>query len=145
MKIRRQIIVFDAADLAAESAFWAGMLGGVVVGEDDWHSVLVDGEWRVGVQLAPNHVPPEWPDGAQQQQVHLDLHVDDIHAAHEEAISLGARLLQPAEDLKAAEGHQVYADPAGHPFCLGWGHPSDERIREIYRAISADNRLTPPR
>jgi hypothetical protein len=27
MKIRRQIIVFDAADLAAESSFWAGLLG----------------------------------------------------------------------------------------------------------------------
>lgn len=122
MKINRQIVVFDAADLAAESTFWAGLLGGSVVAEDDWHNVVVDGEWRLGMQLAPNHVPPEWPDGSQQQQIHLDLHVDDIRAAHEEAISLGARLLQPAADLKAAEGHQVYADPAGHPFCLGWGH-----------------------
>ena len=122
MKINRQIVVFDAADLAAESTFWAGLLGGSVVAEDDWHSVVVDGEWRLGMQLAPNHVPPEWPDGSQQQQIHLDLHVDDIRAAHEEAISLGARLLQPAADLEAVEGHQVYADPAGHPFCLGWGH-----------------------
>ena len=122
MKIRRQIIVFDAADLAAESTFWAGLLGGAVVADDDWHSVVVDGEWRLGVQLAPNHVPPVWPDGAQQQQIHLDLHVDDLQAAHEEAISLGARLLKPADDPEAAEGHQVYADPAGHPFCLGWGH-----------------------
>ena len=30
MKITRQIIVFDAADLAAESTFWAGLLGGTV-------------------------------------------------------------------------------------------------------------------
>jgi len=122
MKIRRQIIVFDAADLVAESTFWAGLLGGTVVADDDWHSVVVDGEWRLGVQLAPDHVPPEWPDGTQQQQIHLDLHVDDSRAAHEEAISLGARLLKPADDPEAAEGHQVYADPAGHPFCLGWGH-----------------------
>ena len=122
MKINRQIVVFDAADLAAESTFWAGLLGGSVVAEDDWHNVVVDGEWRLGMQLAPNHVPPDWPDGSQQQQIHLDLHVDDIRAAHEEAISLGARLLQPAADLEAVEGHQVYADPAGHPFCLGWGH-----------------------
>ena len=28
MKITRQIIVFDTADLATESAFWAGILGG---------------------------------------------------------------------------------------------------------------------
>ena len=145
MKITRQIIVFDAADLAAESTFWAGLLGGTVVADDDWHSVVVDGEWRLGIQLAPNHVPPEWPDGTQQQQVHLDLHVDDLQAAHEEAISLGARLLKPADDPEAAEGHQVYADPAGHPFCLGWGHPSDARIRDIYRAISADYHPTRPR
>ena len=121
MKIRRQVIVFDAADLAPESAFWAGLLGGTVVADDDWHSVLVDGEWRLGVQLAPNHVPPEWPDGTQQQQIHLDLHVDDLQAAHEKAIALGARLLKPADDLEADEGFQVYADPAGHPFCLCWG------------------------
>jgi catechol 2,3-dioxygenase-like lactoylglutathione lyase family enzyme len=120
MKIRRQIIVFDAADLAAESSFWAGLLGGTVDAEDDWHSVIVDGEWRLGVQLAPNHVPPDWPDGTPQQQLHLDLWVDDLPAAHERAISLGARLLQPAEDPDAAEVFQVYTDPAGHPFCLCW-------------------------
>src|SRR5947209_20547710 len=109
MKIKRQIIVFDAPDLAAESAFWAGLLGGKVVADDDWHSVVVDGEWRLGIQLAPNHVPPDWPNGT-PQQMHLDLHVDDLKAAHEEAISLGARLLKPANDLGAVEGFQVYAD-----------------------------------
>jgi uncharacterized glyoxalase superfamily protein PhnB len=87
--------------------------------DDGWHSVVVDGEWRLGVQLAPNHIPPQWPDGVQQQQVHLDLHVDDLKAAHEKALSLGARLLQPADDLEAADTYQVYADPAGHPFCIG--------------------------
>ncbi|GAC1325485.1 MAG: hypothetical protein NVS2B16_31970 [Chloroflexota bacterium] len=25
----------------------------------------------------------------------------------------------PADDLEAAEAFQVYADPAGHPFCIG--------------------------
>ena len=122
MNIVRQIIVFDAADLSTESAFWAGMLGGRVVAEDDWHSVIdADGQWRIGVQLAPDHTPPDWPHGA-PQQMHLDLHVDDPARAHDEVLALGARLLQPADDLTAAEGHQVYADPAGHPFCIGWGH-----------------------
>jgi catechol 2,3-dioxygenase-like lactoylglutathione lyase family enzyme len=128
MDMVRQVIVFDAADLDAESAFWAGILGGHVFKDDDWHSVIdAAGEWRIGVQLAPNHVPPDWPDGA-PQQVHLDLHVDDPPAAHEEAIALGARLLQPTPDFNAAEGHQVYADPAGHPFCIGWGHPAREAL-----------------
>jgi predicted enzyme related to lactoylglutathione lyase len=120
MNIARQIVVFDTADLAAESTFWSGLLGGTVSADDDWHTVFVNDEPRMGFQLAPNHVPPDWPDGA-PQQIHLDLYVDDIKAAHDEAMSLGAKLLQPAEDIEKAEGFQVYADPAGHPFCLCWG------------------------
>ena len=120
MKVLRQITVFDAVDIAAESAFWVGLLGCEVYEDDTFHSVIVDGEWRFGVQLAPNHVSPGWPNGEQQQQVHLDFHVEDIRAAHEHAISLGARLLEAAESLVAAHGHQAYADPAGHPFWLGW-------------------------
>ena len=59
MRLARQVIVFDAADLHTESAFWAGVLGGEVDAEEDWHSVTdADGQWRIGVQLAPNHVPP---------------------------------------------------------------------------------------
>ena len=122
MKIARQIVVFDAADLNAESAFWAGVLGGRVIADDDWHSVVdADGAWRVGVQLAPDHVPPDWPAGTPGQQLHLDLHVDDLQAAHDEVMALGATLLQAADDPAAVEGFQVYADPAGHPFCLCWG------------------------
>jgi predicted enzyme related to lactoylglutathione lyase len=120
MRVKRQIIVFDAADLDAESDFWAGLLGGTVQADDDWHDIVVDGEWRFSVQLAPDHVQPQWPDGT-PQQIHLDLHVDDIAEAHEKATELGARLLQSADDLGAAEGFQVYADPAGHPFCFCWG------------------------
>ncbi|PNH84367.1 VOC family protein [Arthrobacter sp. AFG20] len=120
MKITREIVVFDAADLPAESAFWAGLLGGTVDAEHDWHTVSVDGNPRLGFQLAPNHVPPEWPDG-NPQQIHLDLYVEDVASAHDEALSLGARLLKPAKDINSAAGFQVYADPAGHPFCLCWG------------------------
>jgi hypothetical protein len=128
MEMVRQVVVFDAADLTAESAFWAGILGGQVFEDESWHSVIdAAGQWRIGVQLVPNHVPPDWPHGS-PQQVHLDLHVDDPQAAHEQAIALGARLLQPASDLRSDEGHQVYADPAGHPFCIGWGHPSTEAL-----------------
>lgn len=120
MRLKRQIVVFDAADLSSESAFWAGLIGGTVEAEDDWHMIYADGEARLGVQLAPDHVRPEWPDGV-PQQIHLDLYVDDIKAAHDEAVALGARLLQAADDTGSASGFQVYADPAGHPFCLCWG------------------------
>jgi hypothetical protein len=97
VKITHQIVVFDAADLPAESSFWAGVLGGTVDAEDDWHMVEVDGQPRIGVQLAPNHVPPDWPDGS-PQQIHLDLWVDDPAAAHDLVMSLGARVLKEAED-----------------------------------------------
>lgn len=134
MRMVRQVIVFDAADLHAESAFWSGILDGHVLSDDAWHSVIdARGEWLVGVQHAPNHVPPAWPDG-NPQQVHLDLHVEDPHAAHEQAIALGATLLQAAPDLDADEGHQVYADPAGHPFCIGWGQPSPEQLAAFVKA-----------
>ena len=120
MRIDHQVVVFDAADLPAESSFWAGVLDGVVDAEDDWHMVLVDGEPRIGIQLAPNHVPPDWPDGMPQQQIHLDLWVDDFGAAHDQVMSLGARVLKPAEGSDSPDNFQVYADPAGHPFCLCW-------------------------
>jgi predicted enzyme related to lactoylglutathione lyase len=121
LEIRYQVVVLDAADLEAVSGFWAGVLGGSVDAEDDWHMVMDgDGVPRIGIQLAPNHVPPQWPDGDQQQQVHLDLWVTDLEAAHAEVMDLGATLLQAAADLTAEEGFQVYADPAGHPFCLCW-------------------------
>jgi hypothetical protein len=128
----RSVVVFDAADLGAESAFWAGLLDGHVFEDETFHSVLdADGQWRIGVQLAPGHTPPDWPDGA-PQQVHIDLHVEDPKQAHEQATSLGARLLK-AGDLTSSEGHQVYADPAGHPFCIGWGQPSHEELAAFVR------------
>ena len=126
MKILQQVVVFDAADLAAESAFWAGVLGGTVDAEDDWHMVEVDGRARVGVQLAPDHRQPEWPDGT-PQQIHLDLWVDDVDEAHALVMSLGARVLKEAEDTPTPDAFQVYADPAGHPFCLCWVKPGRGR------------------
>lgn len=119
MRVRRLIHVFDAPDLHAESSFWAALLDGTVHAEDEWHSVIVDGEWRLGFQPAPNFVPPVWPDGPQQQQIHLDVWVDDLAEAHAKALALGATLLQAADDPATRdEVFQVYADPAGHPFCL---------------------------
>jgi hypothetical protein len=111
--IHSQVVVFDAADLSEVSSFWAGVLGGSVDREDDWHMVLDrDGRARIGVQLAPNHVPPQWPVGDQQQQVHLDLWVTDLEEAHGDVMALGATLLQAAADPNADELFQVYADPA---------------------------------
>lgn len=126
MHINHQVVVFDAADLAPESRFWASVLEGTVDAEDDWHMVMVDGEPRVGVQLAPGHVPPDWPDGTPPQQIHLDLWVEDFGPAHDRVMSLGAKVLKPADAGSGGDNFQVYADPAGHPFCLCWVQGTSE-------------------
>lgn len=115
-------IVLDGSDVTRLSSFWAQLLDGTVEASDDaWHDVRVPGMPDISIQHAPGHVPPQWPDGP-PQQVHLDFHVDDIAAAHAHAVSVGARVLAPEHgpDPSRDSGFQVYADPAGHPFCLCW-------------------------
>ena len=92
MDLIRHVVVFDAADVASESAFWAGMLDGTVVDEDPQFHCVIDGQgnWLVGVQHAPDHVPPDWPDG-EPQQVHVDfkfwtLGQDDIPQQDNQAL-----------------------------------------------------------
>jgi len=115
-------VVLDAANLEEESQFWHRLLGGDVVKRERHHLVTVAGSPVLAVQLAPNHTPPQWPDG-RPQQIHLDLAVGDIAAAHQQAMDAGARLLHEPEGMDDASpsGYRVYADPAGHPFCLCWG------------------------
>lgn len=119
MDIKHRVVVFDAADMEAESDFWAALVGGTVQKDDVWHMIFVGSAPELAVQHAPDHQRPSWPGGVPQQQIHYDLWVEDYRPAHEEVIRLGAKLLQPT----AAEGRErwaVYADPAGHPFCLCW-------------------------
>ena len=143
MKILRQVIVFDAADLAAESSFWAGMLGGRVVEDDDWHSVLdADGQWRIGVQLAPNHVPPEWPHGI-PQQVRLDLHVDDPASAHDEVVALAAPLLQAADDFSAPRRAPGLCRPGGPPVLRRLG-PLTDRTAHLAEPLACQRVRRPP-
>jgi hypothetical protein len=63
-------------------------------------------------------VPPVWPPepGTHQVQLHPDLEVDDLEAACALAREAGAHPLGGDEDEHEVVG--VYADPAGHPFCL---------------------------
>ena len=57
--------------------------------------------------------PPRWPDPAYPAQVHLDLMFDDPEPVAARVIELGGSV------LRRRDGFPVYADPAGHPFCLG--------------------------
>ena len=119
---------------------------------------VVDGEWVLSVQHAPDRSQPQWPSGPQQQQIHLDLHVDDLSSADDLATELGGRRLQPpqrqADNPDGDEMFAVYASPAGQPFCFGVhqreGDPwrSREPIRKWPASVAectANLRLAGPR
>lgn len=68
-----------------------------------------------------------WPVGEHPQMLHLDLTVptaDGLLDQHRRAIMLGARLLQDRFD-DPDEPLRVYADPAGHPFCIFVAPPGE--------------------
>lgn len=112
-------LALDCAEPEKVARFYADLLGGRVEGESDgdWFDVIWDGP-RIATQLAPGHESPDWPRG--QQQAHLDLVVADVVSAHQRVLDLGGTALDPVGPPQPSpeQGFRVYADPAGHPFCL---------------------------
>ncbi|WP_200307788.1 VOC family protein [Streptomyces adelaidensis] len=110
------VVVLDCPDPLALAGFYAEVIGGTVSAEEDWVDLKVPGGGAsLAFQAAPGFVPPQWPSPEHSQQFHLDLTVGDLDAAEKEVLALGARVLD-AEDR--SRSFRVYADPAGHPFCL---------------------------
>jgi catechol 2,3-dioxygenase-like lactoylglutathione lyase family enzyme len=110
---RLEMAAFDAPDIDRLAAFYVALTGWQIAKtDDDWITVRTDDGQEIAFQLAPNHVPPEWPGQRLPQQVHLDIQVDGIEAAATRAVELGAKRL--------ADGATwiTLADPAGHPFDL---------------------------
>jgi len=87
----------------------------------DWLILIIpDGGVALAFQKVSELAEATWPDGPVPQQVHLDSTVPtmaDLDVAHERALALGARLLEDRSD-DPEEPLRVYADPAGHPFCI---------------------------
>ena len=110
--------VLDCPDAGALARFYADLLGWTVAkDEPGWAAVSPpDGVAYLGFQTSPEYAEPVWPPepGKQQMMMHLDVEVDDLGAAVEDALAAGARLAdhQPQENVR------VMLDPAGHPFCL---------------------------
>jgi catechol 2,3-dioxygenase-like lactoylglutathione lyase family enzyme len=116
-------IVLDCPDPHALAAFYSALLGDPITYDSaDW-VVVSTSEQASGLafQLAPDHRPPTWPAPAVPQQAHLDVMVEDVAEATPRVLALGATKL---------DGEDVFADPAGHPFCLvrrpGWATPIGE-------------------
>ena len=86
----------------------------------DWLVLRNPGGMGLAFQRVPDLPEPTWPEGPRPQMLHLDTTVptlEELHAQHERALALGARLLRDrSEDPE--EPLFVYADPAGHPFCI---------------------------
>lgn len=86
-----------------------------------------DGAPRLAFQSVAELAEATWPDGPIPQQLHLDTTVDsvaELDVQHERALALGARLLDDRSN-DPEEPLRVYADPAGHPFCIFVAAPSE--------------------
>jgi len=79
-----------------------------------------DGRPQLAFQQVATLPEPTWPEGPRPQMLHLDLTVPstaDLDRQHDRALGLGARLLHD-RSADPEEPLRVYADPAGHPFCI---------------------------
>ena len=124
-------VAIDATDARGLAEFYRALLGlRYRAGDEpppsgpddaDW-LVLVDAqETRVlAVQQVDRLTPTTWPEHDVPMQMHVDFTVpdaDELERHRARAEGLGARLLlDRSED--AYEPLYVFADPAGHPFCI---------------------------
>lgn len=79
-------------------------------------TVSPPGNTKLSFQYEPNYRPLTWPSETDKQQMilHLDFQMQDLEAAHQHALSVGARPMvrQSQPDVR------VYPDPVGHLFCF---------------------------
>ena len=84
---------------------------------DEWLVLEAPDGLRMALQQVPDFTPASWPGPERPPRMHLDIPVTDLERAHARAVAAGARPLtgppEPSDDM-----FRVYADPAGHPFCL---------------------------
>jgi len=122
--------VLDCTDARSLAEFYRRLLGLEYRPGDEPSGEVPDADWLVLVgsddrrRLAFQQVDelPEttWPEPGVPQQMHLDTTVRtraELDAQHERALALGARLVLDRTD-DPDEPLRVYADPAGHRFCI---------------------------
>ncbi|WP_327638171.1 hypothetical protein OHB24_07295 [Kribbella sp. NBC_00482] len=110
-------VVIDCADPPPLARFWGGLLDMPRIVEDSPDRIVIgrddDRLPMIALQRVPNYQPPRWPDSEYPPQMHFDIGFDDRTAKERLALELGGTLLPPQ-----GGSCPVYADPAGHPFCL---------------------------
>lgn len=106
-------VTIDAPDAAALARFYAELLGWEVTYNGPEGSLITGDGKNVMFQQVSDYTAPRWPDPAFPQQAHLDIVVDDLDTGESRVLELGAKRL-PGD----GGSFRVFADPAGHPFCL---------------------------
>jgi catechol 2,3-dioxygenase-like lactoylglutathione lyase family enzyme len=106
-------VTIDAPDAPALARFYADLLGMEVTYQGPEGALIAGGGKSVLFQQVSGYNPPRWPDPARPQQAHLDITVEDLDSGEARALELGASRLDGG-----GESFRVFADPAGHPFCL---------------------------
>ncbi len=110
------VVVLDTPEPRKLAEFYGALLGyRIVRQDDDWVSIKGDAGPEIAFQLAPDFVPPTWPDNAVPQQFHLDVDVPDLDAAEKRVLAIGARR---TGEPRTPSTFRAYLDPSGHPFCL---------------------------
>jgi predicted enzyme related to lactoylglutathione lyase len=114
-----QCVVLDCPDVMRLAEFYHALAGGRVNQpdrrwslDDDWATLHLDSGLVLGFQRVAGYQPPQWPDPARPQQIHLDFAVADLDDAQRVVLDAGATVLDDSG------GWRIFADPAGHPFCL---------------------------
>ena len=113
-------VILDCPDPMALATFYSRLLGTPITYADEDFVVVATSDRASGLafQRSPDQRPATWPDPAVPQQIHLDVMVEDVPGSYDAVLALGATKLA---------GGDVFADPAGHPFCLikrpGWAPP----------------------
>ncbi len=106
-------VTIDAPDASALAHFYASLMGMKVTYEGPEGALITGGGKSVMFQQVSGYNPPQWPDPEHPQQAHLDILMDGLDAGEVRALELGASRLNGG-----GETFRVFADPAGHPFCL---------------------------
>ncbi|RLU81778.1 glyoxalase [Streptomyces griseocarneus] len=113
---RYSAVTFDCPDPAELAHFYREVLGlPVVFSTDDFVLLGQEGTAGLGFNRLTDYRRPTWPDPSQEKQAHIELGVDDLDAAQDRLLALGA--VKP-EFQPAPDRWRVLLDPAGHPFCI---------------------------
>jgi len=106
-------VTIDAPDAAALARFYAALLGLDLTYEGPEGALIAGDGTSVMVQQVSDYTPPRWPDPTRPQQAHLDIMVGELDAGEAQVLAAGASRLGGG-----GPRFRVFADPAGHPFCL---------------------------